>query len=161
MKWRWVFTLATINNTYLGKKNHFTSILHFPSQSVNTTKKCNFLFVSKNYFIILLYLFDIVQGILQARILEWVACPFSIGSFWPRNWTGVSCIAGGFFTSTELSGKHFIYGSVYMLIQGFTFKWRQLELCFFLYFQFFKALSVLKFISVLEWQYVWNWHFFL
>ena len=33
------------------------------------------------------------------RILEWVAYPFSIGSSWPRNWTGVSCIAGGFFTS--------------------------------------------------------------
>ena len=33
------------------------------------------------------------------RILEWVAYPFSSGSPWPRNQTGVSCIAGGFFTS--------------------------------------------------------------
>ena len=33
------------------------------------------------------------------RILEWVAYPFSSGSFQPRNWTGVSCIAGGFFTT--------------------------------------------------------------
>ena len=33
------------------------------------------------------------------RILEWVACLFSRGSFQPRNWTGVSCIAGGLFTS--------------------------------------------------------------
>ena len=40
-----------------------------------------------------------VPGILQARILEWVAFPFSRGSSWPRNWTGVSCIAVGFFTS--------------------------------------------------------------
>ena len=39
-----------------------------------------------------------VHGLLQARILEWVAIPFSRGSFWPRNWTPVSCIAGGFFT---------------------------------------------------------------
>ena len=31
--------------------------------------------------------------------LEWVAYPFSRGTSWPRNWTGVSCIAGGFFTS--------------------------------------------------------------
>ena len=31
------------------------------------------------------------------RILEWVAYPFSSGSFRPRNQTGVSCIAGGFF----------------------------------------------------------------
>ena len=33
------------------------------------------------------------------RILEWVTYPFSSGSSWPRNWTGLSCIAGGFFTS--------------------------------------------------------------
>ena len=33
------------------------------------------------------------------RILEWVAYPISSGSFWPRNQTRVSCIAGGFFTS--------------------------------------------------------------
>ena len=33
------------------------------------------------------------------RILEWVAFPFSSGSSRPRNWTGVSCIAGRFFTN--------------------------------------------------------------
>ena len=31
-------------------------------------------------------------------ILEWVACPFSSGSSWPRNQIWISCIAGGFFT---------------------------------------------------------------
>ena len=41
----------------------------------------------------------IVHGILQARILEWVAFPFSRGSSQPRNRTQVSHIAGGFFTS--------------------------------------------------------------
>ena len=35
----------------------------------------------------------------KPSILEWVACPFSIGSSRPKNWTGVSCIAGGFFTN--------------------------------------------------------------
>ena len=40
-----------------------------------------------------------VHGILQARILEWVAFPFSRGSSQPRDWTQVSCIAGRFFTS--------------------------------------------------------------
>ena len=40
-----------------------------------------------------------VHGILQARILEWVAFPSSRGSSRPRNGTGVSCTAGGFFTS--------------------------------------------------------------
>ena len=39
-----------------------------------------------------------VQGILQVRILEWVAVPFFRGSSLPRNWTLVSCIAGRFFT---------------------------------------------------------------
>ena len=33
------------------------------------------------------------------RILEWVADPFSSRSSQPRNWTGLSCIAGGFFTN--------------------------------------------------------------
>ena len=40
-----------------------------------------------------------VDGILQPRMLERVASPFSKGSSQPRNWTGVSCIAGEFFTS--------------------------------------------------------------
>ena len=39
------------------------------------------------------------HGILQARILEWVAFPFSRRSFPLRNWTRVSCIVGGFFTN--------------------------------------------------------------
>ena len=38
-------------------------------------------------------------GILQARILEWVAFPFFRGSSQPGDQTQVSCIAGGFFTS--------------------------------------------------------------
>ena len=43
-----------------------------------------------------------VHGILQARILEWVAFPFSRGSSQPRDQTGVSCIAGRFFTNWVL-----------------------------------------------------------
>ena len=44
--------------------------------------------------------------ILQARILEWVAFPFSGGSSQPRDWTQVSHIAGRFFTSWA-TGKPF------------------------------------------------------
>ena len=40
-----------------------------------------------------------VHGILQARILEWLAVPFSRGSSQPRDQTQVSHIAGEFFTS--------------------------------------------------------------
>ena len=39
------------------------------------------------------------HGILQARMLEWVAFLFSRGSSQTKDWTQVSCIAGGFFTN--------------------------------------------------------------
>ena len=39
-----------------------------------------------------------VAGILQARILEWVAILFSRGSSQPKDQTQVSCIASGFLT---------------------------------------------------------------
>ena len=42
------------------------------------------------------------------RILEWIAYPFSRGSSRPRNQTGVSCIAGGFFTSWAI--REALYG---------------------------------------------------
>ena len=47
-----------------------------------------------------------IHGILQARILEWVAFPFSRGSFQPRYRTQVSCIADGFFTSWDTGEAH-------------------------------------------------------
>ena len=34
-----------------------------------------------------------VHGILQARILEWVASSFSRRSSWPRDWTHISCVS--------------------------------------------------------------------
>ena len=39
-----------------------------------------------------------VHGILQVKILVWVAFPISRGSSQPRDWTQVSHIAGRFFT---------------------------------------------------------------
>jgi len=45
-----------------------------------------------------------VHGILQARVLEWVAMPFSRGSSQPKDGTHVSCLASRFFT-TEPPGK--------------------------------------------------------
>ena len=47
-----------------------------------------------------------VLGILQARILERVAIYSSRGSSWPKDWTCISCIAGGFFIIEPL-GKPF------------------------------------------------------
>ena len=57
------------------------------------------------------------MGILQARILEWVAMPSSSGSSQPRDQPQVSRIAGGFLTSRATRGAHnFEYGpSIVML----------------------------------------------
>ena len=59
-------------------------------QKVKVTQLCPTLRDSMGYT---------VHGILQARILEWVIYPFSSRSCWSRNRTGVSCIAGRFFTN--------------------------------------------------------------
>ena len=57
----------------------------------------------------------IVHGILQARILEWVAFPFSRGSFQPRSQMQVSWITGTFFTSWD-TGEDLLCSSLYQLI---------------------------------------------
>ena len=49
-----------------------------------------------------------VHGILQARILEWVAFPFSRWSSQPRDQTQVSWITGGFFTSWATREAHLV-----------------------------------------------------
>ena len=52
----------------------------------------------------------IVHGILQARILEWVAFPFFRGSSQPRDQTQVSHISGRFFTSWATGKAHWLSG---------------------------------------------------
>ena len=63
-----------------------------------------------------------VHGVLQARILEWVA--FSWGSSQSRDWTQVSHIAGGFFTSWVTREaqylRRWLYLDKWFLIE---FKW--------------------------------------
>ena len=49
-----------------------------------------------------------VHGILQARILGWVAIPFSKGSSQSRDQTWVLCIAGKFFYHLSHQEKPFI-----------------------------------------------------
>ena len=57
----------------------------------------------------------IVCGILQARILEWVAFPFCRGSSQPRDQTQVSCIAGGSLPA-EPQGKPMLYSRFSLVI---------------------------------------------
>ena len=61
--------------------------------------------------------------ILQARILEWVAFPFSRRSSQPRDQTQVSRIAGGFFTSwaTRVQPLLFIFPG-WKLVQKHCFR---------------------------------------
>ena len=57
------------------------------------------------------------------RILEWVAYPFSSGSSQPRNWTGVSCIAGGFFTTCDMREASWLpYCTLYP--NGVFYNWK-------------------------------------
>ena len=56
-----------------------------------------------------------VHGILQARILEWVAFPFSRGSSQRRHRTQVSCIAGGFLTSWA-RGELFFISAIFLVL---------------------------------------------
>ena len=50
-----------------------------------------------------------VHGILQMRILEWIAIHFSRGPSWPRARTQVSCFVGGFITVWATSEAHFSF----------------------------------------------------
>ena len=60
---------------------------------------------------------NILNNLYQARILEWVANPFSRGTSWPRDWTEVSRIAGRIYvvratmevTKGKESEKIYIY----------------------------------------------------
>ena len=76
-----------------------------------------------------------VHEILQVRILEWVAFPFSRGSSQPRDQTQFSCIADGFFTSWALREalleitsqiNYFHLGSVW---RKFNLRYFALTLC--------------------------------
>ena len=76
-----------------------------------------------------------VDGILQARILEWVAFSFSRGSSQPRDRTQVSCIAGGFFVQLSHKGSPRILEWVaYPFASGSSWprirQWKGSLLCF-------------------------------
>ena len=68
-----------------------------------------------------------VHGILQGRILQWVAMPSSRGSFWPRDHTCLRspALAGRFFTISA-TGKPMIYSWPHINAKYFFFPfcWR-------------------------------------
>ena len=80
------------------------------------------------------------HGISQARILEWVAMPFSRGSSRPRDWTWVSCIADACFTVWTTRQAHWtarevsVTGHYTSLIQF----WRDCKACILIGFLFWR-----------------------
>ena len=68
-----------------------------------------------------------VPGILQARILEWVAMPSSRGSSQPGDWTQVSRIVGRSFTvwATREAHKWCERASVPLVRMGARIKWEE------------------------------------
>ena len=96
-------------------------------------------------------------GILQARILEWVAMPSSRGSSQPRDWTWVSRIAGRFFTSWDTrEAQEYWVGSLSLLqgifpIQGLNwgllhYRWILYQLSYFLVLKFYCSIIILYII---------------
>ena len=67
------------------------------------------------------------------RILEWVAYLFSRGSSWPRDQTGVFCIADGFFNRANREALYCIY----FISKNLFIKWKHslkyIEMCNFIF----------------------------
>ena len=70
-----------------------------PSQSILKSQKWSEVKVTQSCLTLCNHMDYTVHGIQLARILEQVAFPFSRESSKPRDWTQVSRIADGFFTS--------------------------------------------------------------
>ena len=71
-----------------------------------------------------------VHGILQARILEWVAIPFSRGSSWLRDWIRVSVSSIGMWT---LYYWHHLESLIIGIIVNFAYCIRNLRPVFFIF----------------------------
>ena len=103
-----------------------------------------------------------VCGILQARILDWVAIPFSRGSSGPRDWTRVSCIVGSFFTIWAHHGSSY-FKNIYsnLLNHWLSSKWAG----YFGHFRRKEVETIFIYISIInlkcEMMILWRHHFFL
>ena len=103
-----------------------------------------------------------VHGILQARILEWLAFPFSRGSSQPRDQTQVSRIAGRFLTSWTTT-THCIWNcslfSSSCSVLFFSYFWGHLSSNFLISFVYvYWLIFKIYFLSPLKWG---PWDFIL
>ena len=110
-----------------------------------------------------------VHGILQARILEWLAFPFFRGSSLPRDQTYISHIADGFFTSwatvkyiqniESTQSESFLYFYIVDLIKICIYEERfiaKLIKNFGMYIKMHHALIILEIIKIILWACFWN-----
>ena len=81
---------VTIYSDFGAPKNFPVGLFKIVSSQMKVSHLCPTLCDPMDY---------LVHGILQARILKWIAFPFCRGSSQARDRTQVSHIAGGFFTS--------------------------------------------------------------
>ena len=105
-----------------------------------------------------------VNGTCQARILEWVAVSFSRGSSQSRDWTHISCIAGGFFTVClcHQGSCRYRYIDIFLFILSpctnekflrlwtLTYSWHlasYVVLVMFLYWAYFGFLASLRYLT--------------
>ena len=86
------------------------------------------------------------HGILQAKILEWVAMPSSRGSYQPRDRICVSCIVGRFLYSLSLQGSHINVYRDYTYIHT-HWKWDVIFNCF--NYIFTRYLFLILFLKVI------------
>ena len=78
-----------------------------------------------------------IHGIFHTRILEGIVYPFSRGSFWPRNWMGVSCTSGRLFTNWTIredklvllvsfpTTYYYLYKNTYLVLSKY---WERLKM---------------------------------
>ena len=97
-----------------------------------------------------------VHGILQARILERIAIPFSRGSSGPRDCTLLSCIAGRFFTVWATYFLYYNFFFTIMIIHIKLDKWRN-SLCIWVTFYCSFYIIINKIILLHRWGAYQKW----
>ena len=100
-----------------------------------------------------------VHGILQVRILEWVAISFSTESSQTGNWTRVSCIAGRWFTNWAMREALLVKLPPANLVCLRTL-WRSLFWLVGIPFKFLLHLSItrhFKRCAQRQWSFMWFW----
>ena len=93
LKGGWPLIFALVNTSYLEHESESVAVPWCPTLCKSSPSGSS------------------VHGISQARILELVAISSSKGSFWPRYWTWVSCIAGRLFTVWVTREAHLDYNA--------------------------------------------------